>query len=767
MGVASSFFPLVHELHYEFAALSAVAASLVSGITLLYAPARYRLESMPVDGKRSGILWQLTYTIIALSFLPLLIAIVRLPFLHSCGIHEGLLWYLLLVPASAFISCVLAYIVQYTAWKRWLQLIAYLLLWSGSALRGAYEAWTGPHIFLYAWQIGYFPGGSYDPEMPITSLLILYHAAQVIIALALLVILIELKGYKKKPSAHRTNLIIAGTTLAVAVLACLPYRSELGLTRTDTWLREQLGDSLHTQYATLYYEPSTTDSLDLWRAATLVDFYIEEEAEMLGLGTEQIEPVTLYLFSSAARQKELIGTSSVSFTKPWRRTVNLTFDRITGSLKHELAHIMLEPYGNVLGITFDQGLLEGSAMAIENEYGWLSLHEYARAMDYFGLAPPASELMSPTGFSSNRSSLSYVLSGSFSQWLIETYGIERYLRVFSGVGFAESYGQSLEKLSDEYQEFISEFPAPDSSLYASTLYRFGGGSFFFQQCLRRIGTLNARGYEALFREQYQESLEYFQQSLKSGITYGARAGILQGFKGEGRYRELLDSAMSYSKDTASYPLLPMLIEQGDAYWALGDTASATALYDSVLTLGIDRWTSTRAASRLYFMHHSDSLLKEMRTYFLEPMTQIHRMAFLSDIMGNVKDTTTRTILEMMYASLISSELPVTAHTSMSIDLANVSNLFPPIHDSTWRYQVIEQFVASSLVSSLLDSWLYSNALSERGIKNVSTDKTNTLLDFIYQSKYPGIRAGSPTWYNERRTEVGRYIKYLHDHSILP
>ena len=58
-------------------------------------------------------------------------------------------------------------------------------------------------------------------------------------------------------------------------------------------------------------------------------------------------------------------------------------------------------------------------------------HQYANRLYGYKLAPPPAEIMSIGGFSSRRSSVSYVIAGSFSKWLIERYGMKRYLSAFA------------------------------------------------------------------------------------------------------------------------------------------------------------------------------------------------------------------------------------------------------------------------------------------------------------------------------------------------
>jgi hypothetical protein len=777
LAVALQFFPLTGDLHYEFSAVVALAASLLTGIAVIlsfdfrFSILDSRLKdssdrtsgiehptSLPAPAPlaAANLLWRLSLRTILLSFIPLGVALVGSLFRFSCGILDGLAWYLLLVPASAWISLVIALLSGSLVRRRWVAILLFILFWSVSLFRGAHEAYWGPHIFMYAWQVGFFPGGSWDAELPISAQLVIYRAAHLLVAGALLLVAGELRrtrsgtardlrsGVKGNPGI----LLFAGICALLAV-ACIPFRSSLGLTRTHSWLRAELGDSLHTRFATIYYNASRVDSLDLWRAANLTDFYITEHARTLELQEDRIEPITLYLYSSPSEEKRLVGTSSAAFTKPWLRTLNMPLASVGSTLRHELAHIMIAPFGNLLGISWDQGLLEGSAVALENDAGWRTLHEYARDLYYFRMAPPAEQVMSVGGFSSRRASLSYLLAGSFSKWLIDSYGIRKYLQAFPSGDFDGAYRKSLHQLSNEYRRFIDSLPPPDTTYRATMRYLFGGGSFFFQKCLRRIGTLNGEGFAALEERRYDRALERFRSSLDEGITYSARSGILRALLGMGDYRAVIDSSREYARDTASYPLLPMLVEQGDAHWAMGDTSAARRLYDSVLALDISQQLSTRAALRLYFMRVSDTLAGIMRNYFTRPANTQARLLLLDRAYRFARAEHEAEIIALMVASLTASQLPQTTSDWLTARTDEIASRIVMRYDDAINDPEREEFLHTMLGVTLDDLFLYRWWID--GAKGDAGGYAGFL------GRYS---PGSAAYRSERGSERLRFIEFL-------
>ncbi len=772
-AIMAQFLPLVGDLHYEFSAACAVLASLCAGIAAIYRPRQQTIRDeryQPVSGHvrplsgssaQADELWRMVSGNVLLCLIPLPVAYARGLFGGGCGLMEGLSWYLLLVPPAAAISTVLAAFSERMTRRRWLSLLLFLLLWLAGAARGAYEGYSGPHIFLYAWQIGFFPGGSWDAELPISPLLLLYRATHLLVAAALAVVTLELgKEHDSSRTWHRGGLLALGSMIAATGLILVAARADLGLTRTHHWLRSDLGDSLRTRFATIYYHAPSTDSLTLWRAANLTDFYIADLGQALGIPESGIEPITIYLYASPDEEKRLVGTSSAAFTKPWARTLNMSFASVGSTLRHELAHVMIAPYGNPLGISMSQGLVEGSAMALENDYLWRTLHQYARMMYAFDLAPPAEGIISIGGFSSRRTSVSYVLAGSFSRWLIERYGMPRYLKAFPWADFEAAYGKSLHQLSSEYQGFIDSLPPPDASGAATARYLFGGGSFFLQKCLRRIGTLNAAGYQALAEERYGLALERFRHSIGEGINYGARAGVLRSLAGLGRYRELLDSSAVYAQDTASYPLLPYLIERGDAWWALGDTAAARQLYDSVLALDISRTLSLRAALRVRFMEADTALAPLLRSYFTRPMRRTQRLLVLADAAATATTPEDRLILAMMHAALAAPELPITSMQSLASSVRHLPIGTEPVVWLEQRISRIDRFIIASLAADLAPAAQYAAGAGAGGIGM-------PILDAARRLGPQGLLPGSLEYQKEGDDILRRFEHYLTRYSILP
>lgn len=725
----SGMVPLASDLHYEFAALMALTASLVAGVTVLFrgdGPRHRRSKQGDVSSTidAPGNLSRILGEQLVLGAIPLVVGILRSFFGTSCGLTDGIVWYVVLVPTSTVVSVAFALVAERFFHRRWLRVLLFLGLWSASLLRGAYEALTGPHIFLYIWQIGLYPGASWEADFPVGTTLLVYQGLHLVAASALVRLLVEISRRSQqsspnsqsspsptseKPSLAPQSVIIAAImVLGLLLPIYLLNRADLGLVRTNDWLRTSLGDSLQTPHATIYFKRSGVDSLDLWRVTKRTEYYIALHAKSLKIPEQEIPHIELYIYGSRAEEKEMIGSGSLLYTKPWLNQLHITFATSTSTLRHELSHIMLARWGSILGITPWQGLLEGAAVALEDPKEWRTLEESARAISRFGPTPSLDRLMSLGGFTSYQSTLGYRYAGAFCSWLMRTEGMEKFLRLYNTADFQEVYNRSIEELDTLYRKHLDSLPPPDSSALIVAGYEYGGIPFFHQRCLRRIGALNRHGDDALSDGRYLTALELYERSLGEGINLGARRGVLRALGALGRYSALIDSLDRYAADSIGRSLLPYLVERGDAHWATGMLDSARAIYTRVTSLGIDRWTTIRAAERLWFLDSPEEIRAIMRVYFTRPLDQLARTILLDHAIEKSVEPEDRRILAFMRAALTVEKMPRTTLELLQPFLPSADTM---ALSSDGPRRIAHDIALWELAIDLMDAELYCRELA--------------------------------------------------------
>jgi len=644
--------PPFRDIHYEFSAASALVLSLLPcGIIALR---RRSEESVPLERDITRVL--------LLSLVPLLVAVLALPFRSDVCIGDGPLWYLLLAPPAALISLSLARLAEAVApHRRWLRSLLVLLLWTGSLARGAWEALTGPHIFLYCWQVGFFPGGSWDPSIPVSDRLIYYRATHLLIAAGVLMVA-ELWRRRATATTRRPHSIPLVTTtllLAAIVPLLLGLRVRLGLTSTDAWVEDQLGDVIRTRWSTVVTNRAAVDSLSLHTILMEIDHDVEEYARVLDTRPETFAPVRIVLYPSAAERGRLVGSVGVAYTKPWRGEMHIVAQQ-RGVLRHELAHLAMAPFGNLLGITLAQGMLEGSAEGLAGEWGTLSLEEYAVAMRQYGTAPNPASIMTIGGFTGHNTSASYVTAGAFCRWLIERYGSDKFTRVFGSGEFDEIYGTPLDSLGVQYTRRLDSLARSRFTLRSETVrYLFGGGGFFQQRCLRALGALNAQADAALAAGRPERAIELAHRAMELGGSGSTQTTVVRALAALRRYNEVEDSLRRYASDTSARWTVPLAVELGDALWFQGAPDAALPLYDTTATRALSPALTARALARWTSINSSDPAVRSrMLGYFTGTMSTARRVALLGDLAAHTDDTATGTALRLLRAQLLVNEAPV-------------------------------------------------------------------------------------------------------------
>lgn len=209
--------------------------------------------------------------------------------------------------------------------------------------------------------------------------------------------------------------------------------------------------------------------------------------------------------------KKFVGTASASIAKPWMNELHISKDNL-GSLKHELVHTLLSTYGNFpFDISWSTGLTEGAAVAMEESYdGIRNCDEYAARIVQLGLAKGVKEIMSFTGFVAQASGKSYTLAGSFSKYLIQHYGSEKFLSLYNIRQYESIYGKPVDVLEREWIASLQPLQTP-MNRYDSLRVRFyfDRTSILNEPCLRKIGRMMKEAGELFTQQKYKEADEIY------------------------------------------------------------------------------------------------------------------------------------------------------------------------------------------------------------------------------------------------------------------
>jgi tetratricopeptide (TPR) repeat protein len=602
--------PLLHGLGYESSFVFAFASSFVSGFLAIGTIRTAITAADDAAPARVGSALRALRRSIRINLLLLLIPLFLLTasalFVRNCSLIEGAGFFLLLPGVSVLFGSALGLLcaAHYNHPRTVFAAIAGALVGYSLAL-----GYFTPAIFSYNFLYGYFPGLSYDEELPLTWTLLMFRgltlaAAAGLTGLGTLVLAgshpvdgTVVKGIAlvRGLVAPGRRVLTAGALLGLALLWF--FRCDLGFESTAGSIQSALGGVYRTEHFVIYYSRSAITDAEIRRIGDEHEFRLRQVLNAFALPhTVAFES---YVYPTREMKKRFIGAGNTDITKPWSGQIHLSQQSLDGSLKHELVHAVAAPFGlPIVRVSASTGLVEGLAMAVENEWGNRTLHEYAAAMQEFNAAPPLRSMMTLWGFARQQSSVSYVLTGSFCRFLIERYGIRRLTSVYRSGDYAGVYGRSFDHLVTEWQAFLSRVPL-DTVDEDCVDALFRRPPIFAKTCPRVLARRNAVARAAFARREYAAAESLYALTYADGHSYDALSGWLASALRRGNHRVLtaaLDSIVVKDDRPARY--LGLFIGMGDACLATGDTDRAMVLYDRIYHADLSEGHTEAASLRI-------------------------------------------------------------------------------------------------------------------------------------------------------------------------
>jgi hypothetical protein len=212
------------------------------------------------------------------------------------------------------------------------------------------------------------------------------------------------------------------------------------------------------------------------------------EAVLQLLGADKYDPVIhIFFVGSIQRMNELIGAQVLGRSRPTQHAMFCVVARFAElSLAHEMAH---EIATNILGPA-EPWLEEGFAnYVVDNNSSRMNLECLVMLQSKQWI--PLKNLVNPDWRSSVYSpDDEYPELGGFVQFLYETYGIERFQRIWhdGSRNITKVYGRKLSELEKEYRASLAKFR--DVHHYQITLP--GADELFLQKEVPDEHRVNAR-----------------------------------------------------------------------------------------------------------------------------------------------------------------------------------------------------------------------------------------------------------------------------------
>ncbi|MDR3627701.1 MAG: hypothetical protein P4L45_12740, partial [Ignavibacteriaceae bacterium] len=388
-------------------------------------------------------------------------------------------------------------------------------------------------------------------------------------------------------------LIFAAVILAASAFIYIsPY---CGFSTTFSRLNTELNGTAVTKHFIIHYPPQLDK--DLVKAIIVYHEYYYYELKGF-FGYEYPQKINSYLFLNNSQKKELFGSGNADVAKPWMGSSFITYTDYEETLKHELAHCFSSVIGAgpfKISAGLNPYLLEGLAVAADPVIEGNNV-DYLASLAYNNkYIANLNGLFDRFSFFTQSSSLSYIYAGSFSKYLIDKYGIDKYKKLYYEGNFTGVYGRPL---TLTVKEFYSSLV--DSSLIShkdEADYYFGRKSIFYKVCPRYIQDRIAEGWNYFNQKNYWKSKIIFGEILNITNDYSAiigyaeclqkidSTGLLSGQAGLPKVQaegaeKFLYSRLGQFKNSAYYYSMEMKL--GDLLSLNHKFAEADSIYKSVI-----------------------------------------------------------------------------------------------------------------------------------------------------------------------------------------
>jgi tetratricopeptide (TPR) repeat protein len=575
-SIVLTFFPLIGTLGFEYAAVTAVLLSLLTVIT---ASALISSEQRESGSRKSSI--GSAGSIYFINFLMLLTVFI-IGYLSSllkddCYIKEGTLFFLLIPTVSVFFSTSVGLFWGYILGRRGIiiGLVTILII----SIYALWKLYYGVSLFVYNPIFGFFPGPLYDEAIPITLTLVISRISVLLWGIVILLALRIIDGLNRNITRIWDALFIL--VIAIAIITVYLKEPEIGISYTRDYITQNvLTGSVETDNFIIYYDPGSPEAKDLDLISMDHEWRYKQLREALELKSQ--EKIKSYIYPDTETRKKLIGAGETTIANPVHNEIHLIYDSFPHPvLKHELVHVMSGEFGNaVLKISPKIGLLEGIAVAADWRGQKYNPHQWSKVMIEMGIAPDVENIVG-FGFWYAPAEVSYTFMGSFSKYLIDTYGIEKYKTAYKTGSFS-GYGKDVAELELEWKEFLKTVETPPETK-AIAEARFSRPSIFHAKCPRKIAELKNRGYEDFDEDNFHDARKNFSKALEYNNTDPALIyWLAYSHYYDRNFDRTLEITRSSSPETQIQKDLLRNLE-GNTLWQTGDSEEAGMIFNDLLS----------------------------------------------------------------------------------------------------------------------------------------------------------------------------------------
>ncbi|NGP87279.1 hypothetical protein [Fodinibius halophilus] len=429
-----------------------------------------------------------------------------------------------------------------------------------------YELLTYPQVYFFNHVWGGWPGPIYDEMVVVTDAAVFFRLLTIL--WALFIWHIPTVG-RDKYSAW----IVGFASISIALF--YPQLPEMGVVSPPAHIQSELGGAHSTKHFELYYDRDHYSKHEIQRIAKEHEFYFSQIVERLQLTYPDSSRITSYLYGHPWQKKKLVGAKFTSYVPVWLQQdqLHIAKQQISGSLKHELVHVLTKQFGNDLfNASWSIGLIEGLAVAVAGGSSSTStIDQIVVSEKPYPTAKQLENSFSLKGFYGGRSGINYITSGSFVRFLLDKYPVKDIKEAYRTGDLVNSYQADWQTLAKGWHQHLDSVQV--DSLDEQTAARiFGYPSLFEQDCPHVVSDFMAswdRYRYAMATEDTTRALRALDQAVATGDS-------VPPIKAEWSFRHLVISDLGLVQKAASLQdtTVDLQLLYADANIMTGDTVRA-------------------------------------------------------------------------------------------------------------------------------------------------------------------------------------------------
>ncbi len=504
--------PLTSVFGYEFSALNALLLSFLSGLFSISF-----LKSLVKENRKFNVENYLS-TLRWMLFLPFAISVVNSIIFGFCSFTDGLFFYLVLTFPSVIIGSALGSAIFVLIKK--IRIISFIFLYLLILFIPVLEIYFNPQVYLYNPLFAYFPGTIYDEGLSVDLKLTLYRIFNLMFFIPILIYYLgwAIKGvtFKKKISLLVALIFIAGLFYFIV-------SPSLGFSTTESSLKEYLSYDVESKHFILHAD-SRIEKEVLQQIVLNQEYYYSKHSNYFK--EEPVTKINSFIFLDSEQKKNLFGAGSADVAKPWLNSIYVSADTWQSTLNHEIAHCFTAGFGTgifKLAAGFNPALIEGVAEAADGFYDENSIHYLASLAFKNDYRVNLNSMLSSFSFFGSVSSLSYIYSGSFIEYLTNEYGIEKVKKFYQSNDFDESFATDINSVIKNYEMFLDTLTLIATRDKAN--YYFGRKPLISKVCPRYVSSSLANAWEYYSQKNYNKAKNIFEEILTKTDSYAALIGL--------------------------------------------------------------------------------------------------------------------------------------------------------------------------------------------------------------------------------------------------